>query len=136
EKISVKALIDTISKSNTISKCLYNKLEEDYGLEDGTEMYKAKISFGHSPKTYDSYARIVIDSMSIPLIKENSNKDSSKKNNSPNSNPSPKDIEDIIRFIIHAVEKGTSHHIISDSYKYQHCHTSLHRKKKKNRKAK
>ncbi|CAG8438888.1 9105_t:CDS:2 [Cetraspora pellucida] len=33
EKIPVKALIDTTSKSNTISKCLYNKLEENYGLE-------------------------------------------------------------------------------------------------------
>ncbi|CAG8730603.1 12967_t:CDS:2 [Dentiscutata erythropus] len=32
-KISVKALIDTTSKSNTISKRVYNKLEEDYGLE-------------------------------------------------------------------------------------------------------
>ncbi|CAJ0913420.1 16178_t:CDS:2, partial [Entrophospora sp. SA101] len=32
-KIPVKALIDTTSKSNTISNRLYNKLEEDYGLE-------------------------------------------------------------------------------------------------------
>ncbi|CAG8809155.1 15173_t:CDS:1, partial [Dentiscutata erythropus] len=32
-KISVKALINTTSKSNTISKHLYNKLEEDYRLE-------------------------------------------------------------------------------------------------------
>ena len=32
-KIPVKALIDTTSKSNTISRRLYNKLEEDYGLE-------------------------------------------------------------------------------------------------------
>ncbi|CAG8621365.1 2723_t:CDS:1, partial [Diversispora eburnea] len=32
-KIPVKALIDTTSKSNTISRCLYNKLEEDYGLK-------------------------------------------------------------------------------------------------------
>jgi hypothetical protein len=32
-KIPVKALIDTASKSNTISKSLFDKLEEDYGLE-------------------------------------------------------------------------------------------------------
>ncbi|CAG8785880.1 19193_t:CDS:1, partial [Racocetra persica] len=32
-KILVKALIDTTFKSNTISKRLYNKLEEDYRLE-------------------------------------------------------------------------------------------------------
>src|SRR6266498_5770980 len=31
--ISVKALIGTTSKSNTISKSLFDKLEEDYGLE-------------------------------------------------------------------------------------------------------
>ncbi|CAG8772046.1 12768_t:CDS:2 [Racocetra persica] len=165
-KIPVKALIDILSKFNTISESLFDKLKEDYGIRnpvenlykdvigkikcldlqfcykgkwrslDGTEMRKAKISFGHSPKTYDSYARIIIDGMSIPLIKENSNKDSSMKNNSPNSNPFLKDIEDIIRFIIHAVEKGTSRHIISDSHKYQHCHTGLHGKKKKNGKAK
>src|SRR4051812_12048013 len=32
-KIPVKALIDTSSKFNTISKSLYNKLESDHGLE-------------------------------------------------------------------------------------------------------
>jgi len=32
-KIPVKASIDTTSKSNTISKNLFDKLEEDYGLE-------------------------------------------------------------------------------------------------------
>jgi hypothetical protein len=32
-KITVKALIDTTSKSNPISKSLFDKLEEDYGLE-------------------------------------------------------------------------------------------------------
>ena len=94
---------------------------------------EAKISFEYSR---DSYARIVIDGMNIPLIKENSNKDSSTKNNLPISNPSQKDIEDIIRFIIRAVEKDTSHHIVSDSHKYQHCHTGSHRKKRKNGKAK
>ncbi|CAG8770651.1 28122_t:CDS:2, partial [Racocetra persica] len=71
-KIPVKALIDTISKSNTISKYLYNKLEEDYGLEDGTEMREAKISFGFSLKNYKRYAKIEIDDMSIPLIEEDS----------------------------------------------------------------
>ncbi|CAG8809403.1 26837_t:CDS:2, partial [Racocetra persica] len=101
-----KALIDTISKSNTISKCLYNKLKEDYGLEgisDGTKvidfqihknlsfdlvlgwnwlwMREAKISFEYFPKTCVHHAKIVIDGMSIPLIEENSNKASSSKNN-------------------------------------------------------
>ncbi|CAG8752459.1 13930_t:CDS:1 [Dentiscutata erythropus] len=130
-KILVKALIDTTSKSNTISKRLYNKLEEDYELEgisgdnlidkeikcldlqfwykgkwqslNGTEVIdfqirknpsfdlvlgrdwlwirEAKISFEYPPKTYTRHARIVIDDMSIPLIKENSNKASSSKNN-------------------------------------------------------
>ena len=32
-KIPVKALIDTASKSNTISKSLFDKLEEDHGLK-------------------------------------------------------------------------------------------------------
>ncbi|CAG8822220.1 13523_t:CDS:1, partial [Dentiscutata erythropus] len=32
-KISVKVLIDTTSKYNTISKHLFNKLESDHGLE-------------------------------------------------------------------------------------------------------
>ena len=32
-KIPVKALIDTTSKSNTISRRLFDKLEEDYGLK-------------------------------------------------------------------------------------------------------
>ena len=31
-KISVKALIDTLSKFNTISKSLFNKLETDHGI--------------------------------------------------------------------------------------------------------
>ncbi|CAG8690821.1 3626_t:CDS:1, partial [Dentiscutata heterogama] len=31
-KIPVKALIDTTSKSNTISRCLFDKLKEDYGI--------------------------------------------------------------------------------------------------------
>ena len=129
-KIPVKALIDTTSKPNTISKSLFDKLEEDYGLEgisgddligaeikcldlqfcykgkwrslDATEvidfqirknpsfdlvlgqewlwMRKAKIIFGFSPRTYEHRDKIVIDGMSIPLIEENSNKDSSGKN--------------------------------------------------------
>src|SRR6185369_14521961 len=36
-KIPVKALIDTTSKSNTISKSLFDKLEEDYGIRDFDE---------------------------------------------------------------------------------------------------
>src|SRR5437763_875310 len=131
-KIPVKALIDTSSKFNTISKSLFDKLEEDYGIRNPVEnlygdvigeikcldlqfqykgkwrsldctevidfqirknpsvdlilgqewlwMREAKISFEHSPKTYVRHAKIVIDGMSIPLIEENSNKDSSGKN--------------------------------------------------------
>ncbi|CAG8683454.1 7914_t:CDS:2 [Racocetra persica] len=37
EKISVKALIDTSSKFNTISKSLFDKLKEDYGICDPVE---------------------------------------------------------------------------------------------------
>ncbi|CAG8672139.1 3495_t:CDS:2, partial [Racocetra persica] len=110
-KITVKALIDITSKSNTISKCLYNKLEEDYRLEDGTEvidfqihknllfdlvleqdwlrMREAKISFGFSLENCKRYAKIEINDMSIPLIKKDSrpigdsssHKASSTKNN-------------------------------------------------------
>ncbi|CAG8690789.1 11420_t:CDS:1, partial [Dentiscutata erythropus] len=49
--------------------------------QDWLWMREAKISFGYSPKTCVRYAKIVIDSMSIPLIEENSNKASSSKNN-------------------------------------------------------
>jgi hypothetical protein len=130
-KILVKALIDISSKFNTISKSLFDKLEEDYGLgglpdeyvicekikcldlqfyykrkwrsldctelidfqirknpsfdlvlgQDWLCMHKAKISFGFSSETYSHNAKIVIDGMSIPLIKENSNRTSSTKNN-------------------------------------------------------
>ncbi|CAG8783271.1 23794_t:CDS:2, partial [Racocetra persica] len=78
-KISVKALIDTSSKFNTISKSLFDKLEEDYGLIGyGCE---AKISFGRSPKTCVCHTKIVIDDMSIPLFDEDFNKASFIKNN-------------------------------------------------------
>ena len=151
-KIPVKALIDTTSKSNTISKSLFdnNKLEEDYGLEclsgdeligeeikcldlqfhykgkwqslDCTEvidfqirknpsfdlvlrqdwlwMRKAKISFERSPKTYVRHAKIVIDGMSIPLIEENSNKDSSGKNDPHKSDLSMEEITNMINKIL------------------------------------
>ncbi|CAG8764977.1 18198_t:CDS:2, partial [Racocetra persica] len=97
-KIPVKALIDTISKSNTISKCLYNKLEKDYGLEgisgddligkeikyldlqfrykgkwrslDGTEVIDFQIC--KNPSFDLRYAKIEIDDMSILLIEEDS----------------------------------------------------------------
>ncbi|CAG8849139.1 11332_t:CDS:1, partial [Gigaspora margarita] len=48
--------------------------------QDWLWMREAKISFGFSSKTCSHYAKIVIDGMSIPLIKENSNKASSVKN--------------------------------------------------------
>ncbi|CAG8616498.1 9109_t:CDS:2 [Diversispora eburnea] len=98
EKTPVKMLINTSSKFNTISKRLFDKLEEDYGLEgisgddligeeikyldlqfcykrkwqclDGTElwMHKVKIIFGFSPRTYEHRDKIVIDDINIPLI--------------------------------------------------------------------
>ncbi|CAG8788300.1 8953_t:CDS:2, partial [Dentiscutata erythropus] len=37
EKIPVKALIDTSSKFNTISKSFFDKLKEDYGIRDPVE---------------------------------------------------------------------------------------------------
>ncbi|CAG8520756.1 15590_t:CDS:2 [Cetraspora pellucida] len=37
EKITVKALIDTSSKFNTISESLFDKLKEDYGIHDPVE---------------------------------------------------------------------------------------------------
>ncbi|CAG8636396.1 2347_t:CDS:2, partial [Diversispora eburnea] len=97
-KTPVKALINTSLKFNTISKRLFDKLEEDYRLEgvsgddliDGTEvidfqicknpsfdlvlgqkwlwMHKVKIIFGFSSRTYEHRDKIVIDNMSIPLI--------------------------------------------------------------------
>ena len=36
-KIPVKALIDRTSKSNTISKNLFHKLKEDYGIRNSVE---------------------------------------------------------------------------------------------------
>ncbi|CAG8557980.1 1721_t:CDS:2 [Cetraspora pellucida] len=97
-KILVKALIDTSSKFNTVSRRLFNKLEEDYGLEGisdddliGEEIKcldlqfyykgKAKMSFGFFSETCNHNAKIVIDGMSIPLIEKNSNRTSSTKNN-------------------------------------------------------
>ncbi|CAG8724137.1 24162_t:CDS:2 [Dentiscutata erythropus] len=135
-KIPVKALIDTTSKSNTISRRLFDNLEEDYEIRrildpvekfygdvigeikcldlqfhykgkwrslDATEvivfqicknpsfdlvlgqgwlwMHKAKISFEFSPEARSHHAKIVIDSISIPLIEGNSNKTSISKNN-------------------------------------------------------
>ncbi|CAG8801792.1 6304_t:CDS:2, partial [Racocetra persica] len=63
-KIPVKALIDTSSKDVIGEiKCLDLQFfyKGKWRSLDDTEMRKAKISFGDSPKTYDSYARIVID---------------------------------------------------------------------------
>ncbi|CAG8593854.1 8804_t:CDS:2, partial [Diversispora eburnea] len=86
--ISVKALIDTTSKFNTISKSLFDKLKEDYELKclssdeliDVTEVidfqihknssfnlvleqdwlwaYEVKINFKFSPGTYEQYGII------------------------------------------------------------------------------
>ncbi|CAG8734793.1 28707_t:CDS:2, partial [Racocetra persica] len=159
-KIPVKALIDTSSRFNTISKSLFDKLKEDCGLGclsgdeligreikcldlqfhykgkwrslDGTEvidfqihknpsfdlvlgqdwlwMREAKISFGFSLGTCKHYAKIEIDGMSIPLIKEDSrpfrddslnHKASSTKNNLSKSTESKPDLaqEEVINII-------------------------------------
>ncbi|CAG8670664.1 3726_t:CDS:2, partial [Paraglomus brasilianum] len=94
--IPVKALIDTTSKSNTISKSLFDKLEligeEIKGLGlDWLWMRKAEISFEYPPKIYTRRARIVIDDMGIPLIEENNRPtgDSSSHNASPTKNDPP-----------------------------------------------
>ena len=50
--------------------------------QDWLWMYKAKISFECSPKTYVHHAKIEIDGMSIPLIDGDFNKASSSKNKS------------------------------------------------------
>ncbi|CAG8783400.1 3449_t:CDS:2, partial [Dentiscutata erythropus] len=115
EKILVKALIDTTSKYNTISKHLFDKLKSDHRLEGigivGDDLIDeeikgldlqfrikrkrqslAKISFGHSPKTHVRHAKIVIDGMSILLFDEDFNKARSTKNNlskSTESKPGP-----------------------------------------------
>ncbi|CAG8731935.1 11138_t:CDS:2, partial [Dentiscutata heterogama] len=81
-KISVKALIDTISKYNTISKHLFDKLESDYGLEGivgdvliGEEIKGLDLQFCIKRKWQS------LDGMSILLFNEDFNKASSTKNN-------------------------------------------------------
>ncbi|CAG8623438.1 3619_t:CDS:2, partial [Scutellospora calospora] len=100
-KISVKASINITSKFNTISKSLFDKLEEDYGLEclSGDELI-AKISLEYPPKTYTHRARIVIDDISILLIKENNNKANPTKNNTPRSDLSIDKITNMIKKIL------------------------------------
>ncbi|CAG8626029.1 7649_t:CDS:2, partial [Diversispora eburnea] len=114
-KFPVKALIDTTSKYNTISKHLFDKLEENYGIchicdpvkilyvnviafqihknpsfdlvlgQEWLWMHKAKISFEFSPKAHSHHAKIVINGMSILLIDKDFNINSFTKNNSSNS---------------------------------------------------
>ncbi|CAG8814827.1 9387_t:CDS:2, partial [Dentiscutata erythropus] len=59
--------------------------------QDWLWMREAKISFEHSPKTCVRYAKIVIDSMSIPLFDKDFNKASSTKNNLSKSTESKPD---------------------------------------------
>ena len=82
--------------------------------------------FEHSPKTYVRQAEIVIDDMSIPLIEENSNKDSSGKNDPHKSDLSMEEITNMIKKILSDVEDNQSGS--SDSHKSQHC---SHQKKKR-----
>ncbi|CAG8724397.1 10621_t:CDS:2, partial [Gigaspora margarita] len=140
-KILVKALIDTTSRFNTISKRLFDRLGTNHGIGptcdlvkslyedaigeihcldlqfqykeayhslDGTDaidfeirknppfdlvlgqgwlwVHEVKMSFKLSPKgSFNPYAKIVMQGMSIPLIDEDFNKTSSTKNNSSNS---------------------------------------------------
>ncbi|KAF0497943.1 hypothetical protein F8M41_020620 [Gigaspora margarita] len=140
-KILVKALIDTSSKLNTISKRLFDKLKSNHGIHPSCSLvnnlygdvideincldlqfhHKAKwqsldridaiefeirknsrfnlvlgqgwlwiheveMSFKLSHKeNFDSLAKIIIDSMCIPLIDKDFNKVSPSKNNSSNS---------------------------------------------------
>ncbi|CAJ0650821.1 9214_t:CDS:2 [Entrophospora sp. SA101] len=87
-KIPVKALIDTSSKFNTISRCLFDKLEEYYGIRDPLRWYRSN-RLSNSPENCSHHAKIVIDGMSIPLNGEYSrptgdslsHKTSSTKNN-------------------------------------------------------
>ncbi|CAG8635753.1 11513_t:CDS:2, partial [Diversispora eburnea] len=91
-KFPVKALIDTTSKYNTISRRLFDKLEEDYGIRhicDPVEILYgdviAKISFEFSPEARSYHAKIVIDGMSIPLIEEGSRSISDSKSHKTSS---------------------------------------------------
>ncbi|CAG8587085.1 11260_t:CDS:2 [Paraglomus brasilianum] len=86
-KIPVKALIDTSSKFNTISKRLFNKLKSNHGIHP---------SCGPAECLYGD----IIDGMSIPLIEENSNKDSSGKNDQLKSDLSEKEIANMIKKIL------------------------------------
>ncbi|CAG8451314.1 7864_t:CDS:2 [Dentiscutata heterogama] len=101
-KISVKVLIDTISKYNTISKHLFNKLESDHGLESivgddliGEEIKGLDLQFYikrkwqslnntelidfqiHKNPSFD----LVLGQDCIPLFNEDFNKASFTKNN-------------------------------------------------------
>ncbi|CAG8633268.1 322_t:CDS:2, partial [Diversispora eburnea] len=108
-------LIDTTSKSNTISRRLYSKLESDHRLEGipdediiGEEIKGLDLQFRYKGKTYEHRDKIVIDNMSIPLIEGDgrpmddlkSYKTSSGKNNSPKFNLSKKEITNITKKLL------------------------------------
>ncbi|CAJ0839946.1 3514_t:CDS:2, partial [Entrophospora sp. SA101] len=92
-KIPVKALIDTSSKFNTISRCLFDKLEEYYGIRDPDEnLYEdviGEIKCLDLQFQYKGKWQSLDDGMSIPLNGEYSrptgdslsHKTSSTKNN-------------------------------------------------------
>ncbi|CAG8594133.1 5572_t:CDS:2 [Diversispora eburnea] len=132
-KIPVKALIDTSSKFNTISKSLFDKLKEDYGIRDPVEnlygdvivlgqdwlwMREAKIIFGFSLENSSSSK----NNSSSHKVTASSNFRSVRDNSSRHL--SAKDIECAIKTAIDPLS--------SDLHKSQHCH----RKKKKYGKAK
>ncbi|RHZ89332.1 hypothetical protein Glove_16g107 [Diversispora epigaea] len=112
-KFPVKALIDTTSKYNTISRRLFDKLEEDYGIRhicDPVEiLYGDVIARSH-------HAKIVIDGISIPLIDKDFNINSSTKNNSSNSAKSKDEITNMINKILSDAKNNKHrkrHHKIS-----------------------
>ena len=67
-------------------------------------MREAKISFGFSPETRTRHAKIVIDGMSIPLIKKDSNEASSTKNDPHKSDLSKEEITNMVKKILSGVQ--------------------------------
>ena len=73
-------------------------------------MREAKISFGFSLENCKRYAKIEIDVKSIPLIKEDSNKASSVKNDPHKSDLSKEEITNMVKKILSGVQdRGRPH---------------------------
>ncbi|CAG8618014.1 10356_t:CDS:2, partial [Diversispora eburnea] len=101
-KISVKALIYTSSKFNTISKSLFDRLGMDHEIRPTCDLVKNlyKDVIAHEVKIcFNSNAKIVINGMSIPLIDEDFNKASSSKNSSLKSDLLIEEITNMIKIL-------------------------------------